>query len=103
MQGESLLGPLSHPWSFRSRRNVVAIREPSFWNAETNSSSLDDPRLGDLPHEWEKIELKRTPDSALICSPHRNKITGDIVNSDPRMFPDALRARGVKLEEFCLI
>jgi hypothetical protein len=103
MGGKSLLGPLSHSWSLRLQRNAFGSPELVFWNAETNSSSLDDPRLGELPSEWERMELKRTPDSALICAPHQNKLTRDIINSDPRMSAEALTARGVKLEDFRLV
>ncbi|RSL52458.1 hypothetical protein CEP54_010913 [Fusarium duplospermum] len=38
-----------------------------------------------------------------ICRFFRNKITGEVVNSDPRLEPEALREKDVELEEIVLI
>jgi len=103
MRGESLLGPLPHPWKFRLLRDELNILQPSFWNSDTNTSKEEDPRLGGLPPDWERIEHERTSDDALLYSYHRNTVTGEVINSDPRMFPEALAARGVKLEQFLLV
>jgi hypothetical protein len=107
MYGESLLGPLPAPWRARKDTGSTGSFLPLFWNSETDSESREDPRLEDLPAEWEKIEEEQwAPEFVGLYfpySPHRNTVTGEEIVSDPRMFPEALKARGVRLEEFTLV
>jgi len=105
MCGESLLGPLPFPWKRRREGSSVPFKPDIgvYWNSEANELTSDDPRLPPLPSEWEKVERERGKDDPIIFTLHRNKLTGELINSDPRMLPDALRERGVELEEFRLI
>ena len=104
MDGESLLGQLPPFWEVRPVIDMSnGVKEPAYWNSETNSASRDDPRLGELPAEWERITQRRTPDDPILFAPHRNKLTGEIINSDPRMLPNNLRKRGINLEMFPLV
>jgi hypothetical protein len=105
MGGETFLGPLPHPWECRLHiiPNGAGYWEPWYWNTVTKTSSQDDPRLGDLPSLWEKIAQRRTPDDPLLLSWHKNKITGKVINSDPRLLPESLISRGVRVETFKLI
>jgi len=68
-------------------------------------TSKQDPRLGDIhsSFEWETAEQEKTPDDPQLFAPHRNKRTGEIINSDPRLSLEALLQRGVKLEQFRLV
>jgi hypothetical protein len=74
-------------------------------NAETKEkvSIEDDPRLGEMPAEWERLEVIPSPDDPYYVQRCRNKITGEEINSDPRLLPEELEKRGVKLQTFRLV
>lgn len=75
-----------------------------FYNSETKITQDEDPRLGPLPEEWAAMGRKeRTSEDPRIFAYFKNKQTGEIVNSDPRMEPEALRNKGVKLKTFALV
>ena len=93
---------LPHPWKMRHKRGK-SFYEPGFIYSITEEVSQEDPRLGPLPKKWERVELERTPDDPLLFAPHRNTVTGEIINSDPRMFPEALKARGIKFQQLRLV
>jgi hypothetical protein len=103
MSGEALLGPLPEPWIATGTGDFVGMRKPRFFNLDDGTTIDEDPRLGDLPTEWELNNRQQTADDPMLFSPHKNKITGEEINWDPRFSPEALRARGVKLETFKLI
>jgi len=102
MDGESLLGPLPPSWKVRVELNG-SIMEPRYLDTERNIMVREDPRLENLPAEWERIEQQRTADDPIMFAPHRNKSTGEIINWDPRMSPENLRARGINLQTFRLV
>ncbi|KAJ3566576.1 hypothetical protein NPX13_g7083 [Xylaria arbuscula] len=98
----SLLGPLPSPWTVNIGRDQKGSdRVYFFYNPDTETSTCEDPRLGPLV-DWERIQHEWTPDDPEICDFFRHKTTGEVMNSDPRMLPDALRARGVNIETFSL-
>jgi hypothetical protein len=97
-----LLGPLPPPWQGRLEWGSGRRTKLSFFNTETQEYSDEDPRLGDLG-EWERIEHEPEADDPEIFDFFRNKRTGEIMNSDPRMLPEALKTRGVDLRRFSLI
>lgn len=103
MDGESILGPLPAPWKIRMTTNIGGIHEITYWNPQTNVTSQEDPRLDSLLPEWERLPQEWTREDPVITAWHKNKVTGEVMNSDPRMLPDALIARGVKLEHFKLL
>jgi hypothetical protein len=76
-----------------------------FYNSDAETTTLEDPRLGPLPPCWERTEIGRAldGDDPLHCDFFRNTGTGEVINYDPRLEPDALRERGVKLERFELV
>ncbi|KLU88072.1 hypothetical protein MAPG_07059 [Magnaporthiopsis poae ATCC 64411] len=108
----ALLGPL--PGEGRWRTAVLRDSETGgvaaqFLDSATGLRTDEDPRLPPLPPPWEAVDnvaaakrLERTLDDPFVFRRFRNKETGEVVNSDPRMLPDALRARGVPLEFFTL-
>lgn len=106
MDGESLLGPLPAPWQIRMPDWTWGNHhepEPCYWNEDTKKLSREDPRLGDLPEEWERINVEKKYGDPLLFAPHKNRVTGEVINSDPRLLPEALAARGVKLRTFRLV
>lgn len=74
-----------------------------FVNTITGEETDRDPRLAPLPKEWEQYERPWTQDDPMAFTCFRNKVTGEEITYDPRMEPDALRARGVKIEQFDLV
>jgi hypothetical protein len=107
--GQTLLGPLQYPWRVQilDHPDQDFRIEHRYYNKETRKTTISDPRLEDHP-EWERIplgELGRTltGDDPIILEFFKNKITGEIMDSDPRLLPEALQARGVELQWFTII
>jgi hypothetical protein len=102
MEGQALLGPLPPAWELIINNDNFP-HSFSFLNHGAEEITIDDPRLDALPQEWDEIE----EDNEARLIPHvqhyRNKITGEIINSDPRLSPESLEARGVHLETFTLV
>lgn len=100
--GVTLLGQLPSPW--RVQRMLDSAQQfmiCKFYNPETDVLSQEDPRLGPLDDDWERLpDRDATADDPQIFQEFRNKTTGQILKSDPRLAPEALRARGIRLEEF---
>ncbi|KAM0441256.1 hypothetical protein ACHAPT_000563 [Fusarium lateritium] len=102
--GGALLGSLADP------RAVIIFQGPhGLWdvwgvlNRESKVWTAEDPRLPPFSDEWEWSEIERTRNDPAVCRFFRNKVTGEVINSDPRLTPEALKERGVKLEEIVLI
>ncbi|KAI4253809.1 MAG: hypothetical protein L6R42_007445 [Xanthoria sp. 1 TBL-2021] len=101
MAGEALVGELP--------RNQMLVKKyfPKhriyyyvLVDSDTGKTLLQDPRLGPLSAGW-RIKNHEEDDT---FNWYVNDITGeDSGNRDPRLEPDALRARGVEIQEFRLI
>jgi len=77
-----------------------------FLNTDTGVEQNEDPRLDDDDDlgEWKRVDNHELEaDNPMVYDCFKNMRTGEVMNSDPRMLPDALRARGVKLTEFTLV
>jgi hypothetical protein len=86
---------------FKSFGNRYKYR---FYNRDTKELVQEDPRLeGTNLGNWERFDHEPEPDDPPVFDYFRHKETGEVINSDPRMLPKALEARGVKLESFMLI
>lgn len=98
MDGEALLGALPQGWHveqhFKDRRSF-----PQYFNDWSEYRFRDDPRLGSIPDEWERIDREATRDDPIVVGFFRNKSTGEVIIYDPRMTREKLEERGVKLEE----
>jgi hypothetical protein len=96
-----LLGPLPKPWTM-----VVEDFYPiefALYNSEPEEIIIDDPRLGALPEEWEEVEIEDETHSDHALRHYMHRDLGAVIDSDPRMLPDTLRPRGVKLETIVLV
>jgi hypothetical protein len=105
MNGEALLGPLPAPWAPLRTTDSRGLYQVGLFNTETKIkvSIEDDPRLGAMPPEWERLEVVPSPDDPFYVQRCRNKVTGEEINSDPRLLPQELERRGVKLQTFRLV
>jgi hypothetical protein len=68
----------------------------------TTTTTPDDPRLPALAHPWEALPIERNPGGLDFVARFANVETGETLDSDPRMLPEALRAMGVELQTFLL-
>jgi hypothetical protein len=103
MEGESLLGQLPEPWKAQIHVDSSGIRKPYYINTINGKSTDEGSWLGPLPSEWERVPAVRTPEDPILLTRFRNKDTGELVNWDPRLLPEALEARSVKPRKFELI
>ncbi|RYP30972.1 hypothetical protein DL767_005979 [Monosporascus sp. MG133] len=105
MEGEALLGPLPSPWAVNVRADADGKYRPRYVNVDLNIEARDDPRLVNtpVPPEWERIEHTWNRDDPLNAVKFRNRFTSEETNSDPRMLPAALRARGVSIKTIRLV
>ncbi|KAI4268019.1 MAG: hypothetical protein L6R38_007993 [Xanthoria sp. 2 TBL-2021] len=101
MAGEALLGELPRNQMLVEkyfpdhRKNYYVLVD-----SDTGNIHLQDPRLGPLPAGW-RIGNHEEDDA---INWYVNDITGeDFGFRDPRLEPDALRARGVEIQEFRLV
>ena len=99
MDGATLLGPLPSMWQ-NVYRYDAASREywGGFINHETGESQIEDPRLGPLPTEWRTYSHKEEGAYNIYINDRTRKRT----LYDPRQSLEALRARGVELQDFWL-
>lgn len=103
MDTEALLGPLPTPWRVRMSREHGFFDSMHFFNTASGVVTKEDPRLGSDPSEWEKLEATRTEDDPWNFAHYRHRETKEEINSDPRLLPAALTARGVEITEFELV
>jgi hypothetical protein len=100
MEGETLFGPLPEPWKAQIHVGSSGIRKPYYVNTITGESTDEGRWPGSLPCEWELVPASRIPEDPILFTRFRSKDTGELANWDPRLLPDGLRARGVKLRNF---
>jgi len=103
MDGEALVGPLPDGWKVVIGYDRNGNFQRRFTNPTTDEGTLLDPRLPPLSPEWEHVT---TPDRLWPnkkAAAFYNTVTRQILRHDPRMYPDALRARDVPLERFALV
>ncbi|KAI0911997.1 HET-domain-containing protein [Ustulina deusta] len=105
MDGEVLLGALPHSWEVKIVLSKREIWAPRFQNGDSNAITESDPRLDSIPMpaEWEPIEFEWTPSYPMHCRKFQNKSTGEIINSEPRLFPEALLERGIPVKTITLV
>ncbi|KAF4996562.1 hypothetical protein FGRMN_4446 [Fusarium graminum] len=96
------LGPLPNNWKTIIRGDALGRPFQLFMNTMTGEETIEDPRIS-LPPNWERAPYERLPDDPALFQKFRNVETGSIINHDPRLMPEALQARGVKLQVFTLV
>ncbi|KAL2073025.1 hypothetical protein VTL71DRAFT_10349 [Oculimacula yallundae] len=100
MDGKALLGPLPSQY-----QPIECLDEESggdyssFLHQGTGKMSPEDPRLGELPVRW----IKESHPKEEIHLRFFNQEIGKSTSRDPRLSPEALRARGVPLRTFDIV
>ena len=101
VEGEALLGSLPTDYQRIERYFAdLGVYFDAFMNVQTRGVQVDDPRLGSLPAGW-RIADHREKHAYNKFSNEELGVTA--TNTDPRLTPEALRARGVKLQEIRLV
>ncbi|TGO44710.1 hypothetical protein BCON_0472g00060 [Botryotinia convoluta] len=100
MDGEALLGPIPSLWKIELYRRKDSGYSTHF--VKPNEKTLDDPRLPLLPYEWAEVNRDDGP-WPIGKYYFQNIVTGETMDSDPMMLPEALMKRGIKLRKFRLI
>jgi hypothetical protein len=103
MDSEVLIGTHKEGVSFQGRLDSRGFELAGYFDAATQQwlGAEDDPRLGPRPDDWVLLPSSDSaPREATKYQEWRNKTTGVTLTSDLRLTPDALKARGVKLETF---
>jgi hypothetical protein len=98
MDREIVLGPLPEG-SKVVRDHDEGVPRQMFVNSKTQETSLQDPRLGTLPDEWEPTVIQHRLWPTKEADAFRNNNNGEILYSDPRLLLDAVRARGVCVDK----
>lgn len=100
----ALLGPLPSPWRVQViEDNTGYLTAYKFFNPESGVLSDEDPRLEPL-EQWARIlKPERTADDPIIFQCFQHEETKEIIKHDPRLQPDALRARGISIDRFILV
>ena len=101
MESEVLLGALPSNWQ-RVERRLPDLDGAfdAFMNVQTGDIQVEDPRLGALPAGW-RIADHSEKHAYNLFSNEELGVTA--TRSDPRLSPEALRAKGVPLQEIRLV
>lgn len=100
MNAEAVVGIVKLPWRIEySIASEIPKPTATFVNSDSGVRQSEDPRLGDVPPEWDELP-SRNP---LLFKRFKHRVTGQILRSDPRLLPENLKARGVKVKKFVLV
>ena len=67
---------------------------------------MEDPRLVGipLPPGWVPVaDWEKTRDDPHDCERYYKKQTGEVINSNPRLLPEALQERGLQLQTITVV
>lgn len=97
-----LLGPLPEPWRVTKKGISPSRFLHYFYDLRTGETTREDPRLEPL-HNWSRVDREPDGDDPIDFDFFEHKETGIVVNYDPRLEPEMLEKRGVRLERFVLV
>ena len=101
MESEALLGALPANWQrVEHLFPDLSGYNDAFMNVQTGDVQVEDPRLGPLPAGWRIADHRKKDAYNKFCNEELGVTATEL---DPRLSPEALRARGVKLQEIRLV
>ncbi|KAI8965180.1 hypothetical protein F5Y11DRAFT_314075 [Daldinia sp. FL1419] len=106
MDGEALFGSIPPPWTAQVGADADNHVRIMYYNEENGTLYRDHQRLQEvpIPPGWKEItEWDKSRADPLYCKKFYNKETDSVINSDPRMFPEAFRERGIPIETITLV
>jgi hypothetical protein len=99
MNGEAVLGSFPTGWKAQANRNKQGSLVQTFTQEGNQTEpTYDDPRLGPLPEGWKLTRADTLHDTTF----HDESAQHVHKENDPRLLPQALMDRGVKIETFLL-
>jgi hypothetical protein len=98
-----ILGPLPDHWKVIIKGDAIGKPTHRFVHLSDNEETVNDPRLEPLPLNWERAAYERLTDDPAIFERFKNVVTGELVNYDPRLSPERLKACGIDLQSFRLV
>ncbi|GAP85662.1 putative heterokaryon incompatibility [Rosellinia necatrix] len=101
--GISLLGMLPAGWRVRTLFDANGLAKYSYYDGGSDVDSEEDPRLPALSRRYQRADFVRTADDPIVATRYYDTQTESHINYDPRMLPEALRARGANLRDFDII
>jgi hypothetical protein len=104
--GSALLGPLDGRWEVKAVRRTPFFLDEfdyRFLNSETELEQNEDPRLCTLESIGWATTGNEVSEDGSVCGCFREERTGQVLDSDPRLLPEYLRAQGVNLTTFSLV
>jgi len=99
----SLLGSLPDGWNFLFDKMKSGYGAIHTYLHKDGTKNKWHPSLEPLPQEWMPFERERRPEDPSTFTCFRNVKTGEEVNSDPRLTPARLRARGIDIRSFVFV
>jgi len=106
MDGEAILGELKSAWRIEiEKEETRKTWTPRYFSTETALECYSDPRLIDIPFTqgWEPLKGVNTNDDPIICTNFRHRESGEVINYDPRLTPEALKSRGISIKSLTII
>ena len=96
----AILGPLPKPWQVVCTNYIgKGMHRFCYFNTSTAEYSFEDPRFEERLDDWESVPARHR---CLSTTTFKNRITGRVINSDPRFELENLKTRGVELRSFAL-
>ena len=100
MDGAACLGPLPSNWQMVERYfEEYSTYYDAYFNQQTGEFHIEDPRRGPLPAGWYIFDYKMKN----AYNVYANDEIGERNWCDPRMRPEALKARGADVREYRLV
>ncbi|KAN0117738.1 HET domain containing protein [Hyaloscypha variabilis] len=106
MDGEAILGELKSAWRIEiEKEETRKTWTPRYFSTETALECYSDPRLIEIPFTqgWEPLKGVQTNDDPIICTSFRHRESGEVINYDPRLTPEALKCRGISIKTLTII
>jgi hypothetical protein len=99
MNGEAILGSIPLGWKAQAKRNKQGSLVQIFTQEGSQAEpTYEDPRLGPLPTGWKLTRADTLQDTTF----HDESAQHVHKENDPRLLPQALIDRGVKIQTFLL-
>ncbi|KAK4225149.1 heterokaryon incompatibility protein-domain-containing protein [Podospora fimiseda] len=110
MFGEAFLGQLPYPWCAKRHKAIPPSWRTCFQRSgeDNDKYSLKDPRLKDIPmpEDWTQVRNMKEEtfdDPRNFVGEFRHRTTGEVIKGDPRMLPEALAERGIRITTVTLV
>lgn len=100
MNGEAILGSFPAGWQVQAERSKQGLMIQAFSKVDSPAELIfEDPRLENLSTGWAMNDTETLQSSSFFNGADMTH-QDDSIGNDPRLNPETLSTRGVKLETF---